>query len=113
MFRSRHIKPAEPERRPPHGPFRRQERVGGLTRAGGKDHVLGLGAHKLGHIAPRSFNDPPGYPAFCMDGGRIGGIERSHHRLTRRAEKRDRKSTRLNSSHVKISYAVFCLKKKK
>src|SRR5690554_7670701 len=29
------------------------------------------------------------------------------------AEKRDRKSTRLNSSHVRISYAVFCLKKKK
>src|SRR5438067_8745433 len=27
--------------------------------------------------------------------------------------KRDRKSTRLNSSHVSISYAVFCLKKKK
>src|SRR5690606_39629654 len=27
-------------------------------------------------------------------------------------ECRDRKSTRLNSSHVKISYAVFCLKKK-
>src|SRR5690606_40456232 len=34
---------------------------------------------------------------------------------TRAAEplRRDRKSTRLNSSHVKISYAVFCLKKKK
>src|SRR5690606_40268266 len=29
------------------------------------------------------------------------------------AKRRDRKSTRLNSSHVKISYAVFCLKKKK
>src|SRR5207302_2935851 len=28
------------------------------------------------------------------------------------AGKADRKSTRLNSSHVKISYAVFCLKKK-
>src|SRR5690349_23364249 len=27
--------------------------------------------------------------------------------------KKDRKSTRLNSSHVEISYAVFCLKKKK
>src|SRR3712207_7077492 len=27
--------------------------------------------------------------------------------------KRDRKSTRLNSSHANISYAVFCLKKKK
>src|SRR5438874_5399988 len=30
-----------------------------------------------------------------------------------RAQPRDRKSTRLNSSHVEISYAVFCLKKKK
>src|SRR3954470_21311795 len=29
------------------------------------------------------------------------------------AETPDRKSTRLNSSHVEISYAVFCLKKKK
>src|SRR2546426_3118689 len=29
------------------------------------------------------------------------------------AENRDRKSTRLNSSHLVISYAVFCLKKKK
>src|SRR4051812_49571381 len=28
-------------------------------------------------------------------------------------EERDRKSTRLNSSHMSISYAVFCLKKKK
>src|SRR5207249_10592490 len=31
----------------------------------------------------------------------------------RRASRGDRKSTRLNSSHVSISYAVFCLKKKK
>src|SRR5690606_39523760 len=30
----------------------------------------------------------------------------------RRKLNKDRKSTRLNSSHVKISYAVFCLKKK-
>src|SRR5438067_10732111 len=30
-----------------------------------------------------------------------------------RMRKKDRKSTRLNSSHVSISYAVFCLKKKK
>src|SRR5690349_22333635 len=28
-------------------------------------------------------------------------------------QREDRKSTRLNSSHVEISYAVFCLKKKK
>src|SRR5437660_3282467 len=31
----------------------------------------------------------------------------------RRRSRSDRKSTRLNSSHVAISYAVFCLKKKK
>src|SRR3712207_2133257 len=31
----------------------------------------------------------------------------------RAADGRDRKSTRLNSSHANISYAVFCLKKKK
>src|SRR5690349_23866568 len=31
----------------------------------------------------------------------------------RRSRRTDRKSTRLNSSHVEISYAVFCLKKKK
>src|SRR5437870_8354668 len=34
-------------------------------------------------------------------------------RRPRRDRTRDRKSTRLNSSHVAISYAVFCLKKKK
>src|SRR3989442_11397452 len=34
-------------------------------------------------------------------------------RLERGVAKQDRKSTRLNSSHVRISYAVFCLKKKK
>src|SRR3712207_8463178 len=33
--------------------------------------------------------------------------------LGRRLTLKDRKSTRLNSSHVNISYAVFCLKKKK
>src|SRR3712207_6858169 len=34
-------------------------------------------------------------------------------RLRRRTGGRDRKSTRLNSSHANISYAVFCLKKNK
>src|SRR5205814_7946561 len=33
--------------------------------------------------------------------------------VSRGARPRDRKSTRLNSSHLGISYAVFCLKKKK
>src|SRR5690606_40000024 len=38
---------------------------------------------------------------------------RKHSSAAGQPTKRDRKSTRLNSSHVKISYAVFCLKKKK
>src|SRR6266480_6017945 len=40
---------------------------------------------------------------------------RSHRAQTQRTMPRpvDRKSTRLNSSHMSISYAVFCLKKKK
>src|SRR5436309_8907481 len=37
----------------------------------------------------------------------------SSREISSRFHSRDRKSTRLNSSHVKISYAVFCLKKKK
>src|SRR5690349_22553991 len=49
---------------------------------------------------------------------RLGGQARrgqpdlqAHHRRVR-LDRGDRKSTRLNSSHVEISYAVFCLKKK-
>src|SRR3712207_7924788 len=41
-------------------------------------------------------------------GGRL-----EHHPHRRRNGLEDRKSTRLNSSHANISYAVFCLKKKK
>src|SRR5438445_10095956 len=40
------------------------------------------------------------------------GVERLRERLAR-LNALDRKSTRLNSSHANISYAVFCLKKKK
>src|SRR5689334_24182054 len=39
--------------------------------------------------------------------------ERQHAARPRRLVHLDRKSTRLNSSHSSISYAVFCLKKKK
>src|SRR5438067_10066961 len=49
---------------------------------------------------------------------RIGRLKRCLHHTNPRVgqelpHRRDRKSTRLNSSHVSISYAVFCLKKKK
>src|SRR3712207_7824013 len=50
-----------------------------------------------------SGQSPPGSP------GRTGGSCVRHPQSTTR----DRKSTRLNSSHANISYAVFCLKKKK
>src|SRR3989442_8333527 len=48
---------------------------------------------------------------------RRGDFRRARHRCRGRGEcffliAQDRKSTRLNSSHVRISYAVFCLKKK-
>src|SRR5256885_5121126 len=52
------------------------------------------------------FRSRAGEPARVLDVG---------HAPTRRdapARPRDRKSTRLNSSHLVISYAVFCLKKK-
>src|SRR5690242_21173302 len=41
------------------------------------------------------------------------GQGRVDHQLRRVCDRQDRKSTRLNSSHMSISYAVFCLKKKK
>src|SRR5690606_41430540 len=40
-------------------------------------------------------------------------VGNGHNGVVERRLDVDRKSTRLNSSHVKISYAVFCLKKKK
>src|SRR3712207_9087921 len=63
---------------------------------------------------------------FVGRGGRAGAARASARRRSRSpeatgarasgsgsCERRDRKSTRLNSSHANISYAVFCLKKKK
>src|SRR5437763_7349921 len=49
-----------------------------------------------------------------LDAADIGfGNARHHHPLAVRGHREDRKSTRLNSSHRCISYAVFCLKKKR
>src|SRR3712207_8019244 len=39
-------------------------------------------------------------------------LEHGQHPRDRLVDRQDRKSTRLNSSHANISYAVFCLKKK-
>src|SRR3712207_9012361 len=54
----------------------------------------------------------------CRHGGTFAEVgesaaHRGFSRPMRTTSGRDRKSTRLNSSHANISYAVFCLKKKK
>src|SRR5436309_13406331 len=54
-------------------------------------------------------NPPYGIWWTPPDAGELWACETSGGKLE---SQRDRKSTRLNSSHVKISYAVFCLKKK-
>src|SRR5699024_12233949 len=56
-------------------------------------------------------DDDAGRPTV---GGFLGAVEDllGHH-VTVDGQGQDRKSTRLNSSHVSSSYAVFCLKKKK
>src|SRR2546427_3172922 len=66
----------------------------------------------------RGSNRPavPGAAARSSSGGRDEGqrqAPRKSHRRRSLGEDQDRKSTRLNSSHSQISYAVFCLKKKK
>src|SRR2546427_8346243 len=65
-----------------------------------------IAAHGLRHARPAR-GGPRGVP-------RRAPRARGLHVLRRREDAHgDRKSTRLNSSHSQISYAVFCLKKKK
>src|SRR2546430_13270486 len=64
-------------------------RSGGLRPRGGPEHHLHHG------------------------GGASGGLRAIRGRRVSTRGEKDRKSTRLNSSHSQISYAVFCLKKKK
>src|SRR6266850_6397886 len=83
--------------------------------------AAGVAAHECGFDAavvdgsgvaalprPEEFPVPAGgrHPHLELDVGVAGWLDRSRHPA-------DRKSTRLNSSHLVISYAVFCLKKKK
>src|SRR3712207_8148223 len=69
-----------------------QEHVGVLRQRAGEGHAL---AHSAGQ-----FVRPP-----VAEVVEAHGVKEFGHSL-------DRKSTRLNSSHANISYAVFCLKKK-
>src|SRR5207248_8469993 len=84
-------------------PFRRSQRATGGESAG---HT---GTKDLYRTIDGIFrrNRPPGWGS--ESGCELGLSLRPHYEHFRR----DRKSTRLNSSHRTISYAVFCLKKKK
>src|SRR5260221_7545924 len=66
----------------------------------GYEILMELSAEVTGHTDTAGFGEPP-KPDFWISGG------------TPNQPPIDRKSTRLNSSHTVISYAVFCLKKKK
>src|SRR5699024_12698353 len=66
----------------------------------------GRSRHSHDHVSELTWGEHLGRPCGFQDGIDQGGPHRTD-------RCRDRKSTRLNSSHVSISYAVFCLKKKK
>src|SRR3712207_8463846 len=94
-------------RRPPRSPlfpsaplFRSRLQVPGGEPAG--DDVLG---DVVDHPARGERGGPHG-------GDRVRGVEVEGEADQAHGLPQDRKSTRLNSSHANISYAVFCLKKK-
>src|SRR5205807_5417799 len=67
------------------------------------------------HPAPRRVHQAQEHaqPTRLAAAGAAGHADRLAVEHLQRRARQDRKSTRLNSSHLVISYAVFCLKKKK
>src|SRR5438132_7015061 len=78
--------------------------VVGTVRAG-RQVLVGKGGEVEGDVISRE----------AIIGGEVRGSIRADERIEIQSTSvvQDRKSTRLNSSHTVISYAVFCLKKKK
>src|SRR5699024_12264410 len=72
-------------------------------------------SHIAGHIYANQLEEALEFPlmALIVSGGHTELIYMKDHQWKFQCLFQDRKSTRLNSSHVSISYAVFCLKKKK
>src|SRR5699024_11382314 len=71
--------------------------------------------HSENMLNRKGFDNETGYPGVRkVNSGYMGRFQKNKTNYKTKIYKTpDRKSTRLNSSHVSISYAVFCLKKKK
>src|SRR3989475_9575709 len=96
------------------GALLRHERIGVLRRCARRDH----GQEDSGEQnRPSNFPRYPHRtaPPFTLTTSPVIKVARSdaRNRMGPAISSADRKSTRLNSSHSQISYAVFCLKKKK
>src|SRR3989475_10690915 len=76
---------------------------------------LGLSTRRTERAGPDGVGawNGEGERRFAVGPVLVEHFEHAVGRLTEQNLRRDRKSTRLNSSHSQISYAVFCLKKKK
>src|SRR5690554_7786938 len=80
--------------------FRSQLGMNDVERVGGKNASLG---EMISNLSGAGVTVPGGFATTAH----------AYREFLAHEGLKDRKSTRLNSSHVRISYAVFCLKKKK
>src|SRR5207248_10573903 len=98
-----HLPPSPPTPPPPHlhpSPTRRSSDLTAASNATRRPQLGAASAYVVATVAmPANAETRPAANAVLPS--------------SRNASARDRKSTRLNSSHRTISYAVFCLKKKK
>src|SRR5947209_17148925 len=96
-------------------------RVLDAVRSANQGHTLAYGDDIYTETAVKKFREQfgEGVEVFFVFGGTganvsgLASVARPHHAVVCAETAQDRKSTRLNSSHANISYAVFCLKKKK
>src|SRR3712207_8467495 len=90
------------------GAFVTGRRTFDITNGWGGSPPLGVPTFVLTHTVPQEWVYEGSPFTFVTD-----GVESAVEQAKAAAGEKDRKSTRLNSSHANISYAVFCLKKKK
>src|SRR5207249_9203337 len=78
-----------------------------------RSHLVGVYNQWTGQASPLTTTNTHTGPGSCSFSAEPSSSVTSGRRFAPGSSSIDRKSTRLNSSHVSISYAVFCLKKKK